>query len=158
MDSHVDPGQSMGFALKRLQQALRSRMDAGLARYGLTTPQYAVLALLADQPGISNAELARRAFVTPPTMIRIVTTLAELGLLTRQGTPVEGRARSTRLTEEGRRRLNAAARAVQQCEDLLREQAGPGERELVLRWLADCADRLEAPQRAGVFPDERPGR
>ena len=63
MASHVDPRQTMGFALKRLQHALRSKMDGVLAEFGLTTPQYAVLVLLAEFPGISSAELARNSEV-----------------------------------------------------------------------------------------------
>ncbi len=133
----------MGFALKRLQQALRSRMDEGLAEFGLTAPQYAVLALLAERPGISNAELARRSFVAPPTMIRIVTTLAEAGLLVRAVRPAEGRARSTELTGEGRARLVAASAHVQGLEDALAGHAAPGEAEIILGWLNACADDLE---------------
>jgi DNA-binding MarR family transcriptional regulator len=40
-------------------------MDAELARLGITTPQNAVLLAVAGNPRISNAELARAAFVTP---------------------------------------------------------------------------------------------
>lgn len=53
------------FALK---QALRSHLAAGLRELGLTMPQYASLTFLRDEPGASNAALARRAFVTPQTM------------------------------------------------------------------------------------------
>jgi DNA-binding MarR family transcriptional regulator len=134
----------MGYAVKRLQQALRARMDAVLARHGLTMPQYAVLALLAEQPGISNAELARRSFVTPPTMIRIVTTLEGQGLLTRVEHPPEGRARVAQLSAEGQRRLRAAAHDVRTVDQILRHSASEPDRRTVLAWLATAAERLEA--------------
>lgn len=143
MNSHVDPHRTLGFALKRLQQALRARMDTVLAEFGLTAPQYAVLALLADDPGLSNAELARRAFVTPPTMIRIVTALAELGLLARADPPVAGRVRATVLTARGVRLLNAAAVSVQEVENLLDGMAAPANREIILGWLNRSADDLD---------------
>src|ERR1700682_3664806 len=69
-----------------------------LAEYGLTSPQYAVLALLAEHPGISNAELARRSFVAAPTMLRILDALSQTGLITRAALSPEQRARRTILT------------------------------------------------------------
>lgn len=146
MRSHVDPRQTLGFALKRLQQALRSQMDGALAAFELTSPQYAVLALLAEQPGISNAELARRSFVAAPTMIRIITTLEEAGLLTRGAPPVEGRIRGTELTDQGRARLTAAAVHVQRLEDLLTAHAA-ADLDTILEWLRTSADDLESRRR-----------
>jgi hypothetical protein len=65
----------IGYLLKRVQFRLRSQMDKVLESKGLTTPQYAVLSFLEHEPGASSAELARRSFVTPQTMIRIVENL-----------------------------------------------------------------------------------
>src|SRR5690348_2990807 len=110
---------SLGYQVKRLQQALRARMDGVLARHGLTMPQYAVLAQLADRPGISNADLARLSFVAPPTMIRIVTTLEELGLLSRVDRPAEGRARAAQLSAKGERLLAAASADVDAVDAVL---------------------------------------
>jgi DNA-binding MarR family transcriptional regulator len=141
MESQVE---TMGYAVKRLQQALRARMDAVLAPHGLTMPQYAVLVLLAEQPGISSAELARRSFVTAPTMIRIVTTLEGNGLLTRVEHPPEGRARVAQLSAEGERRLRAAAQDVQTVERVLQDAAAERDRRTVLAWLAAAAEHLEA--------------
>ncbi len=142
MSSHVDPEESLGFALKRLQQALRSRMDAALAEHGLTTPQYAVLALLAEHPGISNAELARLSFVAAPTMLRILDALDNVGLIARAAPSPEQRTRGTALTGAGRTRLTAASAHVQRFEDLLVGQAGPRHVEIILAWLRDCAEQL----------------
>ena len=76
-----------GYLVKRVQVALRSAMDRALLSEDLTTPQYGVLSALQKAPGLSNAELARRSFVTPQTMIRIVASLEDKGLVTR-GAPV----------------------------------------------------------------------
>src|SRR6185437_4486943 len=124
--------QSLGYQVKRLQQALRARMDGVLAEHGLTMPQYAVLAQLAERPGISNADLARLSFVTPPTMIRIVITLEELGLLSRVDRPAEGRARAAQLSSDGERRLAAASAGV----------------PAVMAWLTAAAEQLEADRAA----------
>jgi DNA-binding MarR family transcriptional regulator len=144
MTSHVNPDQSIGFALKRLQQALRSRMDTALAVHGLSTPQYAVLALLAEHPGISNAELARRSFVAAPTMLRLLDGLSQAGLVTRAAPTPELRTRGTVLTDAGQQRLTAASGEVQEFEDLLVTQSGPAT-EIILTWLRDCAEHLNDP-------------
>ena len=57
-----------GYLLKRAQAALHAAMAAALHEHGATLAQYAVLTALDEEPGLSNAELARRAFVTPQTM------------------------------------------------------------------------------------------
>ncbi|MGK8491262.1 hypothetical protein [Nocardia asiatica] len=56
--------QSVGYVLKQAQAALHSAMHAVLRPLELTVSQYACLELLGQYPGISNAELARGAFVT----------------------------------------------------------------------------------------------
>jgi DNA-binding MarR family transcriptional regulator len=77
--------------LKRAQYTLRQVMDDRLADAALTTPQYAALTALEREEGLSNAELARRCFVTPQTMHSIVTRLEEEGLLRRTPHPNHGR-------------------------------------------------------------------
>jgi DNA-binding MarR family transcriptional regulator len=146
MDTHVESHRSLGYALKRLQQTLRGRMDAALAEFGLTAPQYAVLALLAAEPRISNAQLARRSFVTAPTMIRIVTGLEAAGLLSRSPVAGGGRAQPALLTDAGEQRLRVAAPHVQALEQALLQAAEPHTAEIVLRWLNTAADRLVADQ------------
>jgi DNA-binding MarR family transcriptional regulator len=140
---HVDLDHSLGFALKRLQQTLRSRMDEALAEHGLTTPQYAVLALLADDPGISNAELARRHFVAAPTMLRFLDALTQAGFVTRAAPSPDRRSRGAALTGTGRKRLAAATATVQKFEDLLSGHAAPEHVGIILAWLRDCADELD---------------
>jgi len=60
----------LGYQLKRTQHALRLRMDEALHALGLTAPQYAVLSILEEAPRLSNADLARRSFVTTPASLK----------------------------------------------------------------------------------------
>lgn len=71
----------IGYKLKRCQHFLRLRMDARLGSEGLSMAQYAALSLIQVSPRITNAEIARRAFVTPQSMHRIVTELEREGLV-----------------------------------------------------------------------------
>ena len=68
MQPDVELGRRMGYELKRAQAALRAAMDEALRRHGLTVPQYACLELLDQRPGLTNAELARGAFVSRQSM------------------------------------------------------------------------------------------
>jgi DNA-binding MarR family transcriptional regulator len=142
--------RQLGYQVKRLQQALRARMDGVLAPHGLTMPQYAVLAQLAERPGVSNADLARLSFVTPPTMIRIVTTLEELGLLSRVDRPTGGRARATQLSADGKRRLAAASASVDAVETVLWDATSDADRPAVIAWLTTAAEQLEADRAASL--------
>ena len=96
------PHEGFGYALKQAQQAMRSRMDRELKPLGLNAPQYAVLASLEAEPGLSNADLARRAFVTPQTMQTMLVKLERAGMIERSPDAEHGRIQRTELTATGR--------------------------------------------------------
>lgn len=137
-----DPYATIGFALKQAQQALRTRLDAGLREIGLTTPQYAVLTFLKAEPGASNAELARRAFVTPQTMQAILVGLERAGLIARIPHPDHGRVQTTELTAAGRGALEAATGIVADAEARVRKAAAPLDPEVVTAMLLRLAEAL----------------
>lgn len=149
MNSHVDPDESVGFGLKRLQQVLRGAMDAALGEHGLSTPQYLVLALLTEHPGSTNADLARLSFVSAPTMLRMVESLNAAGLIQPVREPARGagrpapRRRGYELSREGRRRAETASSTVAWFEDVLVSEAAPDHLGVILEWMSACSDRLE---------------
>jgi DNA-binding MarR family transcriptional regulator len=136
--------QRLGYLLKRAQNAFRTRMDRALDEIGLTTSQYAVLAALEEEPGLSNADLARRSFVTPQTMIRIVTALEERSLLTRHARSDNARVRAAAVTDEGRRLLRTAHLVVAQIEREMTSGASQTELNRLATSLAEIARRLES--------------
>lgn len=73
--------------LKQASAALRAAMDAALRPQQLTVPQYACMELLGQRPGLSNAELARGAFVSRQSMNLVLRGLQERGLVTRPAPP-----------------------------------------------------------------------
>ena len=135
---------SVGYALKRAQHALRLRVDEALGKVGLTTPQYAVLSVLEDSPGLSGAELARRSFVTPQTMNAIVGKLENAGLVVRSSHPAHGRVLRTDLTEKGRELVSGAHAVVGRVEGQMLSGFRPDERSRLANALHDCASSLEA--------------
>lgn len=135
--------QRIGYELKRAQHALRLGMDDALRAVGLTTPQYAALSLLETAPGLSNAELARRAFVTAQTMNAIVANLSTAGLITRRPHPTHGRMQETMLTARGRDRLRLAHPLVNAIERRMLAGLGSDEQRQLLTALRCGADALE---------------
>lgn len=127
------PHETLGYALKRAQQAMRLHMDRQLKEIGLNAPQYNVLASLEDEPGASNARLARRAFVTPQTMQAMLVKLEQSGLIERRPDSEHGRIRQTELTEEGRLLLAQAHLAARKSEQLAREAASVDAVEMLTR-------------------------
>lgn len=137
------PGAAIGLQLKQTQAALRSRMDGALREIGLTTPQYACLEWLAQMPGISNAELARRAFVTRQTMNTLLRALRDRGLVTRAEEAPVGRALPTRLTPDGETLLRQAADRTTKINDAMVENLTPAQLAALREGLAACATALD---------------
>jgi hypothetical protein len=54
-----------GYLVKRAQSVIHLALEEIVSREGLGIPHYVVLTLLTESPGLPNAELARKAFVTP---------------------------------------------------------------------------------------------
>src|SRR3954454_2905861 len=108
--------EAVGYVLKQAAVALRGAMDEVLRPLELSVPQYACLELLGQRPGLSNAELARGAFVSRQSMNGVLRGLQDRGLVTRPTLAPYGRARPTELTDAGRALLTAASAAVREIE------------------------------------------
>jgi len=142
MDGREELDGRVGYELKRVQHSLRLAMDEALRGAGVTTPQYAAMSVLAEEPGLSNARLARRSFVTPQTMNQILTRLEASGLAERRGHPEHGRVLQTFLTREGERLLEECARRVDVVEEQMVSGLAEGDRRALLESLRACSEAL----------------
>lgn len=134
----------LGYLLKRAQHALRTSMDEKLSPLGLTAPQYNVLSAVQVQPGISNAALARAAFVTAQSMQGIVANLERGGLVQREPHPVHGRIRTTALTKEGSEVLARAHEALAGVEQTMTTGMKQNEITFLRSLLRRCAENLHS--------------
>ena len=132
----------VGYELKRAQHSLRLRMDEALKGHGVTTPQYAAMSVLAERPGLSNAQLARRSFVTPQTMNRILGRLETLGFIERLEHPEHGRVLQAYLTRGGERLRDECDRTVAAVEKRMVSGLSEEEQRLLLQALSGCAEAL----------------
>lgn len=82
------------------------------AEAGLTPAQYGVLASLADDDDLSQADLARAVLVRPQSMGRLVAAMVEQGLVERAGPGGRGRRTGLEITSAGREALERARPAA----------------------------------------------
>jgi DNA-binding MarR family transcriptional regulator len=134
------------YLVKRLESAVRRDLDAIMQQQGLTTPQYAAMSILRGNPGLSSAQLARRAFVTAQSMQVMVTSFVRNELVERL--PAEDNQRILRnyLTLTGQDVLARCEQAADQIEERMLE--GLTEKQcLALRsTMAQCIANLHRTQ------------
>lgn len=132
----------VGYLIKRAQAVLHEAMTDALEPLQLTIPQYAALTALREEPGLSNADLARRAFVTPQTMHAVLADLEARALLVRHPHPEHRRVLRAELTRSGRDLLERAARQVDTIEDRMLGDLSEAARARLAGGLAACIDAL----------------
>jgi DNA-binding MarR family transcriptional regulator len=104
----------VGLALKRAQHELRLAINAELVALDTNISQLNVLFFIRRHPGVSSADLARLAFLTPQTLGQQVIQLQKRGLVTRE--PGEGRKIRHSLTKVGEKLLTAGMEKVREVD------------------------------------------
>lgn len=135
----VEVGTSVGYALKRAQTALHAALDAGLRELDLSVSQYSCLELLRQRPDLTNAELARGAFVTRQAMHQLLGGLRTAGLVAGTG---EGRNERIALTPTGLERLERASVIAAAVEQRMLSSLTGDDRRRMHEHLIACVDAL----------------
>ncbi|HET7885464.1 MAG TPA: MarR family winged helix-turn-helix transcriptional regulator [Bradyrhizobium sp.] len=136
-DGHI------AYLLRQAQAATRLTMDRSLADLGVTPPQFAVLTMLNAYPGLSGADVARVALLTPQTVGVIIGNLERDGAIKKTPHPVHGRVLQWTLTRHGSNLLNKCRRRVDAVERRLVAGLGPREEVVIRRWLSRIALQLQ---------------
>ncbi|RWA73015.1 MarR family transcriptional regulator [Mesorhizobium sp.] len=129
----------IGYLLRQAAGAYRLRVERALGEFGVTQPQFATLTMLSAYPGISNADLARLAVLTPQTVSVIVANLERAGSLVRKPHAVHGRIQHLDLSDSGRALLKKCRERVQKLERELTAGLSATEEHAVRRWLVGVA-------------------
>jgi DNA-binding MarR family transcriptional regulator len=141
----------VGYLIKRAQAVLHDAMVDALGSHHLTVTQFAVLTALDEEPGLSNADLARRTFVTPQSMHAVLQELERLQFVVRGPHPQHRRVLQAALTEAGRRTLTSAATAVDAIEEQMLHDLSNPARSRLGSALSSCIDSLtETPASFGA--------
>ena len=96
-------GHEVARALRAAYLALHRQTNDCFARDGVTADQFVLLATLAQAEAVTQQELVRRISSDPNTVRAMLLLLEGRGLVTREQSPTDGRARCVTLTGKGRR-------------------------------------------------------
>ncbi|WCM25968.1 MarR family transcriptional regulator [Sphingomonas sp. QA11] len=129
----------LGYLLRQAAAAYRHRMERLLADLDVTPPQFSVMTMIKAYPGLSNADIARLAMLTPQTVSVIVGNLERAGLIHRVPHEVHGRILHIALTEAGADVLGQCRERVKGLEVDLADGLSEGDQATVRRWLAGIA-------------------
>jgi len=135
----------IGYLLRQAVHAFNAAMETGLRKYGLTSPQFGALFVLAGEPGLSAADLARAMGTTPQAANLLVAGMESEGLITREPHPTHGRILEIYATEEGLRRFKAARPFIRRLEMQMVDGFDDAEVATIKRWLVESARVLSAP-------------
>jgi DNA-binding MarR family transcriptional regulator len=150
----------IGYLIYRVERRLRVRLDEAVASHGITTTEYVTLSVLRERDGLSCAQLARWAFVTPQAMNLVISALQRRGLIRRRPDPHHGRVLRASVTAKGLKVLDRCDRNMDAIEDDMLDGLAPDMIETVREALHSCAHSLEASRplpRPRPLPRKRDG-
>jgi DNA-binding MarR family transcriptional regulator len=133
----------LAYLLRQAQAAARLAMERALADLGVTPPQFVVLTMLNAYPGLSGADLARVALLTPQTVGVIIRNLERSGAIRKTPHPVHGRALQWTLTRHGQALLGQCRRHAKVLERRLASSLAPKTQMVIRRWLSKIATDLQ---------------
>ena len=144
----------ISYVVARLDRALRSEINERVGPYGLTTLQYTTLSILERGGELSNAQLARRAYMTPQSMFEVIEALERKGLVERTAHPNHRRVFPAALTAEGRRVVAACNAEIDELESEMLAGLTPHQVRSLRNGLISAVRALHA----GFPPADTPGR
>lgn len=97
-----DIEKSIGFLLSKAYQRAWSILREEIEQYDLTPPQFALLAFLWQQDGLTQVELSEKGQIDRSTVGGLIDRLERNGLLERCQHPQDRRAYRIFLTEQGK--------------------------------------------------------
>jgi DNA-binding MarR family transcriptional regulator len=133
----------LAYLLRQAQAATRLTIERALAELGVTSPQFVVLTMLRAYPGLSGADLARVALLTPQTVGVIIRNLERDRAIKNTPHPIHGRVLQWTLTRRGTGLLDKCRRHVQAVERRLAAGLSAKSQATVRRWLARIAADLQ---------------
>ena len=143
-------GMPTGRLIALAGRLLSARFQSFLDEEGLSHAGWAVLMRLGDSDALTQREIAKRCYVSQPTVTGVVDTLERDGLVVRERSTEDRRVVRVRLTAEGRSRLDRARATVAARMGPLFADATPREDAVVRKFLIRTVRRL------GAEPPESP--
>ncbi|MFV1531501.1 MULTISPECIES: MarR family winged helix-turn-helix transcriptional regulator [unclassified Phaeobacter] len=153
-EPQIDTLQFPGHLIRRLHQISVALFADHMARndIDLTPVQFAAIDALAHEPGVDQATIAARIAYDRATLGKVIDRLEAKGLIRRDISPADRRARVVTLTEAGQSLLNKAMPIVEALQSEILTGLSPAEQVQITTLLTKATqigDRLRrAPHRA----------
>jgi DNA-binding MarR family transcriptional regulator len=139
------PPTRISYIVKRLEAAVRARLDLICREHGITTMQYVALSVVRVHAGISSAQLAARSFVSPQSANQMVATLERACLIERVADERNRRILHIDLTDKGLAMLASCDAAVDDLEDLMLGGLDAPDLQRLRRTMNTCIHNLTRP-------------
>jgi DNA-binding MarR family transcriptional regulator len=136
--------QRPGYAVKRLQLAIRTSVDDDLASMRLSMAQFAALRVLADSGPVTAAELARQCFITRQSMQDVLKSLRARYLVETVESTSGGRTQKIAIMPDGKELAERAIVKVEAVDRRMLRGLTPREQVQFVSWLNTCAGNLKA--------------
>jgi MarR family 2-MHQ and catechol resistance regulon transcriptional repressor len=125
------------FSLLHAARTLEDKLEAALATAGLSTPKFSVLSELVSSPTpLSLSELASRLSCVRSNMTQLVDRLEAEALVQRVSCPNDRRAVNAAITDLGRERQAAGAKAVAELHEQFTASVSSNDRAALQRLLS----------------------
>jgi DNA-binding MarR family transcriptional regulator len=135
-------GHHIAMSLRAAYGLMHRQTNAHLARCGVTADQFVLLVLLAEEDGITQQELVRRASSDANTVRAMLVLLEDRGLVARGPHPTDRRALSVILTHQGRKILDELWTESEPVREHLLAPLTPTEADLLVDYLTRISEAL----------------
>ncbi len=140
----------MGYDMKRAFTAIQTDVNAVLAPLGLRMLTFSTLAVIRDNPGLRQTQLAEILLIERPNLVLILDELEGADLVTRTRARDDRRAYELKVTLLGRRLCDRAVIAVAEHDTRMAQGLSEEERAALHRTLR----RIEANGRIKDEPEQ----
>jgi DNA-binding MarR family transcriptional regulator len=133
---------SIIYLIGRLDRGIRREMQKRLVPWSLSIAEYTTLSLLTRRPGLSNAQLSRRAFLTPQSMMAVLGALEDRGFVERVPDVANARILRAEVTDKGTLVLEAATPTIDALQEAIFPDLPAWQRDMLTQTLLDGVNRL----------------
>lgn len=134
----LNPGllsKRVGYRMRLMQSVLADRVVPGFSPYKMKPGSFTTMALMAANPGCSQAELARAGGLDKSAIVTILDELEARGLAVRGRSREDRRRNALFLTRRGEELTTEMATVAHDSEEPLREALTPEELDKLLELL-----------------------
>ncbi|MGE8306746.1 MULTISPECIES: MarR family winged helix-turn-helix transcriptional regulator [Pseudomonas] len=131
----TDLNDLVGYALRRVQMKVFQHLVECLTPYDLRPAQFSALAIIAQNPGPTQAELAKALNIEPPQVVPLLNKLEEAGLALRVRSKADKRSYGLYLSKAGEKLLKTLYEVAEESDRAATANLDDDERRQLLALL-----------------------